>query len=183
MKIKLSELRTLIRESVRAMLNEDDVASWDAQTFWDRVAPTEDEKNSMTNALLGTDGKRWKEIKDHYEILDAISDLENQIALKNELPPPSGLNPRMEEMWKKLQKQVVDDLKNQKKQKMNELQDLPPEEFKVFLGQLGADADNLEIVLSNKIQRQNLDRFLKNQRKIQTQEKMSSMNESKKLKK
>lgn len=182
MKIKLSELRTLIRESVRAMLNEDDVASWDAQTFWDRVAPTEDEKNSMTNALLGTDGKRWKEIKKHYEILDAVSDLENQIALKNELEPPSGLNPKMKEMWKTLQKQVVDDLENQKKQKMNELQD-PPEEFKVFLGQLGADADNLEIVLSNKVQRQNLDRFLKNQRKIQTQEKMSSMNESKKVKK
>lgn len=182
MKIKLSELRTLIRESVRAMLNEDDVASWDAQTFWDRVAPTEDEKNSMTNALFGTDGKRWKEIKDHYEILDAISDLENQIALKNELEPPSKLNPKMKEMWKTLQKQVVDDLENQKKQKMNELQD-PPEEFKVFLFQLGADADNLEIVLSNKVQRQNLDRFLKNQRKIQAQEKMSSMNESKKVKK
>jgi hypothetical protein len=33
MKIKLSELRNLIRESIRDILRENDIVSWDAQTF------------------------------------------------------------------------------------------------------------------------------------------------------
>ena len=81
MKIKLSELRNLIRESIRDILRENDIVSWDAQTFWDEVAPTADEKNSMTNALLGgSDGERWKKIKRYYDILDDISDIENKLA-------------------------------------------------------------------------------------------------------
>ena len=182
MKITLSELRTLIRESVQNLLSEGDIASWDAQTFWDKTAPTEEEKNSMTNALLGIDGKRWKLVKNYYKGLDSISELENQISLKKELEPPQTLTPKMKEMWKKLQVGVIEDLEKQKAEKQKELSG-KPEEFSVFLGQLGDDADSLEIVLSNEKQRENLERFLVNQRKKQIKEKMASMNESKRTKK
>lgn len=191
MKITLSELRTLIRESVAKILKEDDIASWDAQTFWDKTAPTEKEKNSMTNALLGDDGingGRWNVIKRYYDILDDISDKENEISLKSNLEPPSSLRPGMLEKWKTVQKNEVEFLKKQKEDKLRYLSLIEiPTEFKVFLFQLGNDRDSLEIVLSNKKQRENLERFLANQREKQREkqikEKMASMNESKRTKK
>lgn len=185
MKITLSELRTLIRESVAKILKEDDIASWDAQTFWDKTAPTEKEKNSMTNALRGTVPNRWELIKNYYKGLDSISELENQISLKKELEPPQTLNPKIKEMWKKLQIDIIEDLEKQKAKKQEELAEKQKklEEFFVFLGQLGVDRDSLEIVLSNEKERENLGHFLENQRKKQIKEKMASMNESKRTKK
>ena len=169
MKIKLSELRNLIRESIRDILRESDIVSWDAQTFWDEVAPTEDEKNSMTNALLGgLDGERWKKIKRYYDTLDDISDIENKIALKTDLEPPSSLLPRMLEKWKTLQKNEVEFLKKQKEDKLEYLSVIKiPTEFKVFLFQLGKDAERLESILANKKQREMLSRLLMKQRENQ----------------
>lgn len=169
MKIKLSELRNLIRESIRDILRESDIVSWDAQTFWDDVAPTEDEKNSMTNALLGgLDGERWKKIKRYYDTLDDISDIENEIALKIDLEPPSSLLPRMLEKWKTLQKNEIEFLKKQKEDKLEYLSVIKiPTEFKVFLFQLGKDAERLESILANKKQREVLSRLLMKQRENQ----------------
>jgi hypothetical protein len=167
MKIKLSELRNLIRESIRDILRENDIVSWDAQTFWDEVAPTADEKNSMTNALLGgSDGERWKKIKRYYDILDDISDIENKIALKTDLEPPSSLPPRMMEKWKNFQKNEIEFLKKQKEEYLNVIK--KPTEFKVFLFQLGKDAERLEAILANKKQREALSRLLMKQRENQS---------------
>jgi len=71
MKIKLSELRQLIRE---AILSE----NMDVKAFWNKLPKKEGDLRDAKDVLSDAIGSRKEEIKKYYELKDKVDELKNE---------------------------------------------------------------------------------------------------------
>ena len=101
MKIKLSELRQLIRE---AILSE----NMDVKAFWNKLPKKEGDLRDAKDVLSDAIGSRKEEIKKYYELKDKVDELKNEYKTK------------VDEL-KNEYKTKVDELKNEYKTKVDEL--------------------------------------------------------------
>ena len=75
MKIKLSELRQLIRE---AILSE----NMDVKAFWNKLPKKEGDLRDAKDVLSDAIGSRKEEIKKYYELKDKVDELKNEYKTK-----------------------------------------------------------------------------------------------------